>query len=107
MGGSITEVWTPARTEPFVKDFGREIKTVRVVAWLDEKKARGKAVEREKQRAGSARKEKLLAPFQVILFQKNLLREKRNCVLCTFVSHEEARTRERLENFLHPETETD
>jgi hypothetical protein len=32
---------------------------------------------------------------------------KNNCVLCSFISYEEARKEERLENFLHPETETD
>ena len=33
---------------PFVRDFAREIKKVRVVAWFDEKEAGAKAVHRER-----------------------------------------------------------
>jgi hypothetical protein len=89
-----------------VFDFGRRIKKVRVVAWLDEKEAGGKAVSREKDRLGLGCEEKLPGPFKVILFQKNLWKT-RSCVLCDFDSFEAARKEGRLENFLHPETETD
>jgi hypothetical protein len=89
-----------------VFDFGRQIKKVRVVAWLDEKEAGGKAVSREKDRLGLACEEKLPGPFKAILFQKNLWKT-RSCVLCDFDSFEAARKEERLENFLHPETEMD
>ena len=91
---------------PFVRDFAREIKKVRVVAWFDEKEAGAKAVHREKDSLGLASTEKLPGPFRVILFQKNL-RKKNDCVLCDFSSFEEARKDETLENFLHPEEDTD
>jgi hypothetical protein len=53
-------------------DFREQYKKVRVVAWLDEKEARGKAVSREKkERLGLAPEEKLPGPFKVILFQRN------------------------------------
>jgi hypothetical protein len=45
------------------ENFERKFKKVRVVAWLDEKEAGGKAVAREKERQGLARTEKLPAPF--------------------------------------------
>jgi hypothetical protein len=89
-----------------VFDFGRQIKKVRVVAWLDEKEAGGKAVSRGKGRLGSACEEKLPGPFKAILFQRNLSKMK-TCVLCNFSSFEAQRKEERLENFLHPEKETD
>jgi hypothetical protein len=60
-----------------VFDFGRHIKKVRVVAWLDEKEA-----------------EKLPGPFKVILFQRNLWKT-RTCALCDFSSFEAARKEER------------
>ena len=91
---------------PFVRDFAREIKKVRVVAWFDEKEAGAKAVHREKDSLGLASTEKLPGPFRVILFQKNL-RKKNDCVLCDFSSFEEARKDEKLANFLHPEEDTD
>ena len=57
---------------PFVHHFGREIKKVGVVAFLDENQVGAKAVSREKLFLGLAPAEKLPAPFQVVLFQKNL-----------------------------------
>jgi hypothetical protein len=50
-------------------DFRGQIKKVRVVAWLDEKEAGGKAISREKQRLCLDHEEKLLGPFKVILFR--------------------------------------
>jgi hypothetical protein len=77
-----------------------------VVAFLDEKEAGTKAVGREKLALlGLAPTEKLPGRFRMVLYQKNL-QKKRNCVLCDFSSFEEARKSERLENFLHPEKET-
>jgi hypothetical protein len=87
-------------------DFQGQIKKVRVVAWLDEQEAGGKAVSREKESLGLAYEEKLPGPFKVILLQKNLWKM-RMCVLCDLYSFEAARKGERLENFLHPERETD
>jgi hypothetical protein len=52
-------------------DFREQYKKVRVVAWLVEKKAGGKAVSRERERLGLAREEKLPSPFKVIIFQRN------------------------------------
>jgi hypothetical protein len=45
------------------ENFGRKFKKVRVVAWLDEKEAGGKAVAREKEWRGLTGTEKLPAPF--------------------------------------------
>jgi hypothetical protein len=88
-------------------DFREQYKKVRVVAWLDEKEARGKAVSREKkERLGLAPEEKLPGPFKVILFQRNQWKLK-TCFLCDFSSFEAQRKEERLANFLHPEIETD
>jgi hypothetical protein len=87
-------------------DFREQYKKVRVVAWLDEKEAGGKAGSREKERLGLACEEKLPGPFKVILFQRNQWKSK-TCVLCDLSSFEAERKEERLENFLHPETETD
>jgi hypothetical protein len=87
-------------------DFRGQIKKVRVVAWLDEKEAGGRAVSREKELLGLAHEEKLPGPFKVILFQRNLWKTK-TCILCDFSSFEAERKEQRLENFLHPETETD
>jgi hypothetical protein len=54
------------------------MKKVTVVSWQEEKDAGGRASSREKHRLGLAFKEKLPAPFRVILFQKNL-KKKKNC----------------------------
>ena len=89
-----------------VFDFRVQIKKVRVVAWLNEKEAGGKAVQREKARLGLPPEQKLPATLKVVLFQKNL-KKKMTCILCNFNSYEAARKGERLENFLHPEMETD
>jgi hypothetical protein len=51
---------------PFVHDFGRDIKKVQVVAFLDEKEAGVKAVSREKLVLGLAPTDKLSAPFRVV-----------------------------------------
>jgi hypothetical protein len=83
-----------------------QIKKVRVVAWLDEKEAGGKAVAREKELLGLAREEKLPGPFNVILFQRNMWKTK-FCILCDFSSFEAERKEQRLENCLHPEIEMD
>jgi hypothetical protein len=86
-------------------DFREQYKKVRVFAWLDEKEAGGKEVSREKERLGLAREKKLHGPFKVIIFQRNQWKSK-TCVLCDSSSFEAQRKEERLENFLHPETET-
>jgi hypothetical protein len=83
-----------------------KVKKVRVVTYLHEKEAGGKAVGREKKRLGLSSKEKLADPFCAILFEKTLSKKK-ICVLCDFSSYEEARKEEKLENFLHPQKVTD
>jgi hypothetical protein len=87
---------------PFVRDFARQIKKVRVVSSFDEKEAGAKAVKRQKVSLGLAPTEKLPRPFRVVLFEKNLKKKKKDCVLCSFSSFEEARKGEKIENFLHP-----
>jgi len=51
---------------PFVKDFRRDIKKVRVVVFLDGKEAGAKAVSGEKLVLGLAPTDKLSAPFRVV-----------------------------------------
>jgi hypothetical protein len=92
---------------PFVGDFARQIEKVRVVASFDEKEAGAKAVKRQKVSLGLAPTKKLPHSFRVVLFQKNLKKKKKDCVLCSFSSFEEARKGGKIENFLHPQEETD
>jgi hypothetical protein len=85
-------------------DFRGQIKKVRVVAWLDEKEAGGRAVSREKELLGLAHEEKLPGPFKVILFQRNLWKTK-TCILCDFSSFEAKRKEQDSVQFLRASIE--